>query len=114
MAKLVQLKDRDGNVYPQVYGLAYTEIVTLASNLSVNANTNTNTATYTLSPRIGYTPIFVATHNLWNGTINLWYCNISSSANTIAWRVRNVSNSNATGLTIQVKVLYIKTRAFLT
>lgn len=114
MAKLVQLKDSDGNVYPQVYGLAYTETVTLASNLSVNANTNTSTATYTLSPRTGYTPVMACLFNVYNGAINLWYCNISSSANTIAWRVRNVSSSNATGVSIIVKVLYIKTSAFLT
>ena len=87
-------------------GLVYTEIVNLATNLSVNANSNTNTLTYTLRPRNGYTPILVVTNNMWNGAISLWYCSLSG--NTIYWRARNNSSSNATGLTIKVSVLYIK------
>ena len=87
-------------------GLVYTEVVNLATNLSVNANSNTATANYTLTPRANYTPILVTTNNMWNGAISMWYCNLSG--NTISWRVRNNSSSNATGLTIQVRVLYIK------
>ena len=87
-------------------GLVYTEVVNLATNLSVNANSNTSTANYILTPRANYTPILVTTNNMWNGAISMWYCNLSG--NTISWRVRNNSSSNATGLTIQVRVLYIK------
>lgn len=115
MAKLVQLKDSDGNVFPRVNGvndLIYTEVITLASNLSVNANSNTANATYTLSPRTGYTPIFVALNNTWGGQLVLWYCNLNG--NQINWRVRNVTNSQVTGFTIKVNVLYIKTNSFTT
>ena len=87
-------------------GLVYTEVVNLATNLSVNANSNTNTLNYTLTPRANYTPILAVTNNMWNGAISLWYCNLSG--NTISWRARNNSSSNATGLTISVRVLYIK------
>ena len=87
-------------------GLVYTEVVNLATNLSVNANSNTNTLNYTLTPRANYKPILAVTSNMWNGAISLWYCDLSGK--TISWRARNNSSSNATGLTIQVRVLYIK------
>lgn len=87
-------------------GLVYTEVVNLASNFTINANSNTDNKTYKLSPRTGYTPILAVTNNMWNGAISLWYCNLSG--NTISWRARNNSSSNATGLTIKVSVLYIK------
>ena len=93
-------------------GLVYTETVNLATNLSVNPNSNTATANYTLTPRANYTPILVTTNNMWNGAISLWYCSLSG--NTISWRVRNNSSSNATGLTIQVRVLYIKSSCVAT
>lgn len=92
-------------------GLVYNETVTLASGLSVNANTNTNTATYALSPKPGYTAVKVSVDNLYNGAINLWYCHLAN--NQISWRVRNVSSSNATGISVIVQVLYIKNDAFL-
>lgn len=114
MSKLVQLKDKDGNIYPEVYGLSYVENVTIASNITVNANTNTSTATYTLSPRTGYTPVIATVQNTYNGAINLWYINLSPANKTIAWRCRNVSSTNATGVYINVAVLYIKTSAFIT
>lgn len=91
---------------PDISNLVYTEKVTLTSNLSVNANTNTATATYTLTPRANYTPIMVTLDNVYNGAINLWYCTISG--NNISWRVRNTSSSKATGVSIIVCVLYIK------
>ena len=93
-------------------GLVYTEVVNLTTNLSVNANSNTATANYTLTPRTDYTPILVVTNNMWNGAISMWYCSLSR--NTISWRVRNNSSSNATGLTIQVRVLYIKSSCVAT
>lgn len=92
---------------PDISNLVYTEVITLASNLSVNANTNTSTATYTLTPRTNYTAIMVTLENVYNGAINLWYCHLED--NKIAWRVRNVSSSKATGVSIRVCVLYIKT-----
>lgn len=93
-------------------GLVYTEIVTLATNLSVNANSNINTATYTLSPRTGYTPIFVALNNTWGGQLVLWFCSLND--NQISWRVRNVTSSAVSGFTIQVRVLYIKSSCVAT
>lgn len=92
--------------------LVYTEDVTLASNLTVNGNSNSNSARKTLTPKSGYTPIMVTVQNTWNGTISLWYCHIIG--NNIDWRVHNNSSSNATGLTITVSVLYIKTSAIYT
>lgn len=92
-------------------GLVYTETVTLASGLSVNANTNTATDVYALTPKTGYTAVKVSIDNVYNGAINLWYCHLAN--NQIAWRVRNVSGSNATGVSVLVQVLYIKTEAFL-
>ena len=88
--------------------LFYTQVVSLATGLSVKANTNTATATYTLSPRDGYKPITCSTHNLWGGQINLWYLNLDTPTNLIYWRVRNVSDTDLTNLTIQVKVIYVR------
>lgn len=96
-------------------GLVYTENVNLATNLTVNANTQTTTADYTLSPKTGYTPIFVALNNTWGGAVVLWYCNLQYSNNNwiISWRIRNNTSSQITGFTIQVRVLYIKSSCFL-
>lgn len=92
--------------------LVYTEVVTLTSNLTVNGNSNTDTFHKTLTPKSGYTPILVTLSNMWNGAISLWYCDLTG--NTISWRVHNTSSSNATGLSIKVSVLYIKTSAIYT
>lgn len=92
--------------------LVYTEDVILASNLTVNANSNIDTAHKTLTPKSGYTPIMVTNQNTYNGAISLWYCHIIG--NTIDWRVHNHSSNKATGLSITVSVLYIKTSAIYT
>lgn len=105
------LYNKGVNITDLLTGLVYTQNVNLATNLTVNANTQTPTATYTLSPRDGYTPIFVALNNTWGGHVTLWYCSLSG--NTISWRIRNNTSSQITGFTIQVRVLYIKSQCFL-
>lgn len=89
--------------------LVYTEVVSLASDMTIAANTQPPTQVYTLTPRTGYTPIIATTDNLYNGVVNLWYLNLNSTDKTISWRVRNLSNSQVSAITINVKVLYIKT-----
>lgn len=95
--------------------LVYTENINLATNLTVNANTQTATAVYTLSPRAGYTPIFVALNNTWGGAVVLWYCNLYENNGNyyINWRLKNITSSQITGYTIQVRVLYIRSNSFL-
>lgn len=89
-------------------GLVYTEIVTLASNITIKANSNYgSTQTKTISPRTGYTPIMVSLHNAYNRAVNLWYCNLASSTQ-INWNCSNNTSSQITGVSIQVRVLYIK------
>lgn len=86
----------------------YTEAVTLASNIQISAHANYGSATQnkTITPRTGYKPILVVPLNSWNWTCNLWYCNLTSDTN-IAWRAGNV-HSSAITVTIEVKVLYVK------
>lgn len=89
-------------------GLVYTEVVTLASNITIKANSNYgSTQTKTISPRSGYTPIMVSLHNIYNRAVNLWYCNLASSTQ-ISWNCSNNTSSQITGVSIQVRVLYIK------
>lgn len=89
-------------------GLVYTEVVTLASNITIKANSNYgSTQTKTISPRTGYTPIMVSLHNIYNRAVNLWYCNLASSTQ-INWNCSNNTSSQITGVSIQVRVLYIK------
>ena len=93
--------------------LTYTEVVTLASNMTVPANNSPATQTYTLSPKTGYTPILATLANTYNGVINLWYVSLNHSTNQINWRIHNVSSSQATAITVRVEVLYIKTDSYL-
>ena len=89
-------------------GLVYTEVVTLASNITIKANSNYgSTQTKTITPRTGYTPIMVSLHNIYNRAVNLWYCNLASSTQ-INWNCSNNTSSQVTGVSIQVRVLYIK------
>ena len=94
-------------------GLIYTENVTLATNMTIAGGSSPATQTKTLSPRSGYKPAMVTLHNVYNGAITFWYLNLDSNNNTISWRVRNNTTSQATGITIMVKVLYVKTSSFL-
>ena len=94
-------------------GLVYTESVNLATNMTIPANTQPATQVYSLSPRTGYKPIFVALENTWGGQVTLWYLWLDTNANTISWRVRNNTSSQLTGFTIRVNVLYIKSNSFL-
>ena len=95
-------------------GLVYTEVVTLASNITIKANSNYgSTQTKTISPRTGYTPIMVSLHNIYNRAVNLWYCNLASSTQ-ISWNCSNNTSSQITGVSIQVRVLYIKSSCVAT
>lgn len=103
------------NVLGMLNNLVYTEVVTLASNITINANSNygSGTQTKTISPQTGYTPIMVSLHNVYNRAVNLWYCNLASSTQ-INWRCSNNTSSQVTGVSIQVRILYIKTSCVAT
>ena len=94
-------------------GLVYYEVVTLASNITISANSNYGSGTQqkTISARAGYKPIMVVPQNVYNKAVNLWYCNLYSDTQ-INWRCSNNTSSQVTGITLEVRVLYIKTSAW--
>lgn len=89
--------------------LFYYEDITLASNITINANSNygSGTQTKTISSRAGYKPVMAVLNNTWNRTCYLWYCNIVSNTQ-INWRAGNITNSQITGISIIVRVLYMR------
>ena len=89
--------------------LFYYEDVTLASNITIKANSNygDSSQTKTISPRAGYKPVMVVLNNAWNRTCYLWYCNLVSDTK-INWRAGNITNSQITGISISVRVLYMR------
>ena len=89
--------------------LVYTEVVTLGSNMTIAGNAQPVTQVKQLSARAGYTAVMATVDNTYNGVINLWYCSVNSTNNTISWRIRNMSSSQVTGITVNVKVLYVRT-----
>lgn len=95
--------------------LVYTEEVTLASNITIKANSNYGDGSHskTITPRSGYKPVLVTQENIYNKAVNLWYCNLVSDTE-IKWQAGNITGSQITGITINVRVLYIKTSAIYT
>lgn len=95
-------------------GLVYTEDITLASGITINSHSNYGTGSIntTITPKTGYVPILVTWLNNYNYTVNLWYLNLTSNTN-IRWRAGNPTTSNATNITIVVRVLYIKSECYL-
>lgn len=95
--------------------LVYTEEVTLASNITIKANSNYGNESQhkTINPRSGYKPVLVTQENIYNKAINLWYCNLVGDTQ-INWNAGNITGSQITGISITVRVLYIKTSAIYT
>lgn len=89
--------------------LFYYEEVTLVSNANIAANSNygNSTQTKTITPRSRYKPILVTHQNVYNKAVNLWYCNLVSDTQ-INWRAANLTNSQVTGISIIVRVLYMR------
>ena len=77
--------------------------------MTIAANTAPATAVKTLTPLTGYTPIMVTLDNTYDGRVSLWYVQLNS--NEIRWRCRNNSSSQVTGITINVRVLYINSNS---
>lgn len=94
--------------------LIITKVYTIASNITIAANSNYGSGTqqYNLSYPTGYIPVTCTWQNTFDGRVVLWYCNVDANNKYIRWRARNVSSSQVSGISIQVRVLYVKSNLY--
>lgn len=84
----------------------------LGKDLTIPANNSPGTTVTTLPVYAGYTPIFLALENTYNGNISLWYSFLKPDVGTVNWRVQNHINQACSGVTIKVRILYVKSELF--
>lgn len=89
-----------------------TKIVDLATNLTISGNASPATVVTEVPQIYGYKAIYVTLENTYNGSVSLWYVYLNPEGSTISWRCKNNSSSAVSGITIRVRILYVKEENF--